>query len=199
MDAAALNAKGSPPLQVHRFQFGNLLAAKSGHYLALHKALQGRMNRVTPVLVNELFPLQPYATNLPVANSINSRLELGHIDEMMKIHGILKAKDERLVMASLLNLDVGMRLEVGSLEVRMPRSFIRLGKVPYYIIMASCPHTQTPRFCWVPWSLMMGCTVQNDRWGLTIGSSVQWAEMLKTGGLRDERSTTLPLRSVTAT
>lgn len=130
------------------------------------------MNPVTQALGNELFRMLQTATDLPVTNGTDRSLELGYVYKIIQIRGTLKAKDEPLVMASLLNLDVGTLLEADDLEVRMQRLFVMLGKVPSHIVLANRPRMRNPCFSWAPRLLLMSCPVEDERWSLISGSSV---------------------------
>lgn len=77
------------------------------------------MNPVTQALGNDLFRMLPTATDLPVTNGTDRGLGLGHVYKMLEIRSTSKAKVEPLVVACLLNLDVGTLLEADDLEVRM--------------------------------------------------------------------------------
>lgn len=166
------------------FQFQNTMATAADIYIGLHGNFQTRLNPVTQVLGNEFHRLLQSSSVKAAVPEEQRTLELGHVYRMLRIRSTSKARDEAIVIAGLLNVDVGSMLKTNDPEARMRILYKTLKKVPSDIIFGSKQRMEGQGFLWAPTSFLMNETTSSDRWSLTTSPSAQWAEVLDEGGLR---------------
>ncbi|OJD38717.1 het domain protein [Diplodia corticola] len=150
-----------------------------------------------PALGNELLRLLRSSSVLAGVPEESKALELGHVCRMLRVRTTSKARDEAVVIAGLLNVDVGPILESRVPEDRMRRLLVLLKRVPSDIVFSSRRRMLDHGFRWAPQSFLMDGSTVADRWSLTTGARAQWADVLEEGGLRGRYAVTRLEKTVT--